>query len=587
MIGLAVLLGLQEPSVLARRCGQEIDWRRTLEEAAAEARALGRPILWYIPQTENSTMDRKDLVDNTMKMGAWMMPAVIDQVRRRFVPVRMIGRGETARRLKIRRVVFAEPGLAILTPDLEPLHLIEGIWTQNEEWLVHLLESVHPDREPPAPDFRRLLAHRREAEARAAARTDLERGLLELKLGNLAAAEPLLKSSNDPEARYSLGAVEFLTGRSDAARRTWTRLAREAPESRWAWKAAAEAEELGPLVRGFEAIPWLPADAYGAPPRSTHVSRPREAAVARGVRWLLQHQRSSGAWEDSTYVFGGLDSVPNVTTAVTALAAAALLEYRSVDPAGVDAALARAWPYLEDERNTAPADYDELIWAHVYRLDALARRQAAAPDPGTVRLMDRIVGLVAAQQGADGSFHHEYPNPFVAASVIVALEQARAAGATVPPEPARRAAAWLAQRRGDDGTFSYGADGAGGAVEGAAGRMPLCELALAIAGRSDTARLQRAVETSRRHHSRLEAVRKFDDHTDAFRNGGFFFWYDLYGRALAASRLDAGPRRAELDSLVRIVLMIGELDGAWVDSHELGKSYGTAMALLVLKTAAK
>ena len=33
------------------------------------------------------------------------------------------------------------------------------------------------------------------------------------------------------------------------------------------------------------------------------------------------------------------------------------------------------------------------------------------------------------------------------------------------------------------------------------------------------------------------------------------------------------------------VLKIGEIDGSFVDSHELGKSYGTGMALMVLKNS--
>jgi hypothetical protein len=31
------------------------------------------------------------------------------------------------------------------------------------------------------------------------------------------------------------------------------------------------------------------------------------------------------------------------------------------------------------------------------------------------------------------------------------------------------------------------------------------------------------------------------------------------------------------------VLETSEIDGCWVDSHELGRVYGTAMALLTLK----
>jgi hypothetical protein len=35
--------------------------------------------------------------------------------------------------------------------------------------------------------------------------------------------------------------------------------------------------------------------------------------------------------------------------------------------------------------------------------------------------------------------------------------------------------------------------------------------------------------------------------------------------------------------MVEHVMKIGEWDGTWIDSHEMGKSYGTAMALLTLK----
>ena len=92
--------------------------------------------------------------------------------------------------------------------------------------------------------------------------------------------------------------------------------------------------------------------------------------------------------------------------------------------------------------------------------------------------------------------------------------------------------------------------------------------------------LAASLDTSFKHHPLLERIRKYDDHADAYHNGGFFFWYDQYGRAVAAK---AACNTEAMKKQRDIVLQIPEIDGCWVDSHELGRVYGTAMALLTLK----
>ena len=62
--------------------------------------------------------------------------------------------------------------------------------------------------------------------------------------------------------------------------------------------------------------------------------------------------------------------------------------------------------------------------------------------------------------------------------------------------------------------------------------------------------------------------------------GGFFFWYDMRGRS-EAIRAILGPKREMLaEQQQKIIAGLPELDGCFVDSHELGRCYGTAMALL-------
>ena len=116
--------------------------------------------------------------------------------------------------------------------------------------------------------------------------------------------------------------------------------------------------------------------------------------------------------------------------------------------------------------------------------------------------------------------------------------------------------------------------------------MPACELALLVAGHSDQERLRKALDTSFKHHGLLEAVRKYDDHSDRYGNGGFFFWYDMYGRTEAIKNVkNDNARESYREKMRRLVLELPETDGGFVDSHELGKTYGTAMGLICLKAA--
>ena len=149
----------------------------------------------------------------------------------------------------------------------------------------------------------------------------------------------------------------------------------------------------------------------------------------------------------------------------------------------------------------------------------------------------------------------------------------------------------LALCRSENGAFSYGMRRRGGgrgrpaSYEGSAGRMPFCELALLLSGKSDQGRLKSAIEISFKHHHLLEKIRKYDDHADRYHNGGFFFWHDILGRTMAISKIkDPQLRKRFAERQLELILAIPEIDGGFVDSHELGKTYGTAMALICIRS---
>ncbi len=593
---------------LSRKCGSEIEWMTDEGDAAAAAQKKGCPILWYVFTVANSPMDRKDVVDDYMKCGPWMMRDVVDLVKRRFVALRKGGSGDLAKKCGVARLEFVEPGIVFLTPDLKPIHRIDRLSTFQEDWLVDLLRAVLKKAGRAEPSFEQQLKeakspidrarlHRRMRKpddawkeldgAGDSAEANIERGWLALRQGDAGKAVEHLKLVDRAEAQYLQGAALFMLNKDDEGMDLWRKCATDAM-SPWAWKAAAELSGRGPFYRCFEEMAWVP----DATELATSSTRPRtakeiELVTKRSVALLLRTQRANGSWNDSNYEFGGKDSLPNVYMAGTALAVAALHAWRDIDATGIDGAIDRAWGFMVDEKNMATNDEDEVIWGYAYRLTAFARLAADAKrKDDCVKKMNEIVGLIEKLQKRTGIWRHEYEAPFTTATVLHSLWEAKQAGATVADAMMKKGADALASCRNKKGVISYEYPAQGHVVEQSAGRMPICELALRLCGQSDEVRLRMAVEKSFELHGLLERVRKYDDHADQYQNGGFFFWYDMVGRTEAIRRLK-GERPKLLEKQRDLALSITEIDGCFVDSHELGKTYGTAMGLLTLKLCGK
>ncbi|HLF93147.1 MAG TPA: hypothetical protein VJB14_06785 [Planctomycetota bacterium] len=533
---------------IAAKCGTEIPWLTSMTDATVKARATKRPIAWWVPTLEGTPMDRKLVLERYMLAGPFMMPGVVELLRDRFVPLRLAGDPGFHKAYGVELLEFIEPGLVFLDGDGKLIHKVDRISTFNEEWFVQLLRGV-------------LKKSGAEAGEKP---VELDAARQAIRDGK---PDPsLFDKQEGPEARYFHGVALHLVGRDGEGRAEW----RKVKEGRWSWKAAAELARDGPFVRGFETYERPPAESLEGLPTSTTLPA-KKVDVARAVRFLLQTQRANGAWDDSNYNFGGDDSLPNVHMAGTALAAMALREWGAADE--VKAALAKAEAYLKDETKVAAKDTDEIAWAYAYRILYFAKTE----DKKTLATLVRM--LCVLQKGT-GTWYHEYDNPFVTATALHALHEAKKAGADVPDATLKRGAAALKSTRDRQGMFAYEYPGRGGAPEGAAGRAPFCEFALHLSGLSKKEAVAGSLAESFKHHARLEKVRKYDDHADAHHNGGFFFWYDQLGRALAASAIGDA---ASLARQKEIVLAIPEIDGCWVDSHELGRSYGTAMALLTLK----
>ena len=173
---------------------------------------------------------------------------------------------------------------------------------------------------------------------------------------------------------------------------------------------------------------------------------------------------------------------------------------------------------------------------------------------------------------------------------LIALSAAKRAGVIPEDLPAaiERGVKSLLICRTTEGAYSYNQPRRGKArasVEGSVGRTPRGELALMLWSPEDSIGLEKAVALSFDNEEHLLPAQKYDDHTSSYGYGGFFFYYDLLARTEAIAALPKGAaRKASATQQHAQIMNLPEFDGAFMDSHEIGRCYGTGMALWCLAT---
>jgi hypothetical protein len=575
-----------KPGKAASRIGTAIAWVPSWDEACQLSKESGKPIFWYVPTVPGTFMDRKVEIDRYMLAGPFSNPKVIEHLNRSFIPTRGAPNAQLAEQFKLLPYQFVEPGFLVLDSGLEVKQRVDHLTTLHADW------------------FARLVGVPQEAFVLPQEPHPLDLAWEAFRDGAQSADIPELDPQHERVAESLLlkGMFAFRRGEHATARAAWQKASELQPDSPAAWKAAAEAEGLGPFVRGFE--PWnrLPERAWLAGSASVGSAAPSETygeaeLWQRGVEFLLEMQREDGGVVDSDYDFGGYDSLPNVHVAITSLCGLALLDAKSRLPAEwqpqLDDAIGQAAAYVCHEDNLNPNDQDEILWAYAYRTRFLARLCMTLPENQSaawrIQLQTATEKLESIQLKT-GGWAHEYANPFVTATALAALYVAQQAGAKVDSEKLAAGLAALQSDRFPNGAYPYNSQRRRRPAERngelpdtapSAGRMAIGELALWYWRKIDQAQLQTAAQISLAGQQYLDVAYKYDNHTSTMAYGGFFFWYDLRARAELISQIEDPEVRHRLAASQRkIMLQLPEVDGRFVDSHELGRCYGTAMALL-------
>lgn len=617
-----------------RRALPECDRRTLLDEARAKARQAKKPIFWYAYRFAGAQMYRPNLVDSYMMQVVFSDEDIVNMLNLRCIPLRLACDKSITEVTQLKALDCVEPAVVLLDAEGNVLWKIDRIRTFDADWFAFQirealkkhapkpshgsaedlirwgdLDGARDELEPKSDArskyllgtvYRRLRQPDKARAALAEAKKDeaiaplaqVEEALIAMKQGRLDEArkgfEAAPQSERKPEARYYAACLDLLEGREKEAFDGWRALA---GDTRWGWRASSQLTKHrdttpdGAMIHAFETLVWGPEGTYAPMATTTWARTDKDVADVskRAVEFLLRHQRADGSWSDTRYAFWDTPAIlPNVRVAVTALAAAALLDWRAVDPERIDKALEKAEKYILDEAHMARGRNEEC-YADAYKLVYLSKKNSQE----AVGSMNAIVEKIARRQTKDGYWAHEYPNAFCTAAVVQCLLIARKAGAKIPDKMLKLSGEALKDSRSGNGTFGYDSGRGGNAsAKDSSARSALCESALFLVGESTKEAILKALEDYWKYFDRQERIRKCDFHSDG-ELGGFFFFHGVYHTTEAVKLLDEKERAAHMGRLLEQIVKFPEIDGSFIDDHELGKSYGTAMALLALKNASK
>ncbi len=608
--------------------------------AKAKAKEQSRLILWYVFRVAGVQMYRSPLPDGYMMQTMFSDPEIVELVNRRFVPVRLFADGALGAEVGIKALEFVEPGLVFCDADGKVVHKIDRIRTFSPDWflsvLVAVLKKSGSDKvagsaeelmlagdydgataaleKAENPYLLACLKRRmHDAEGALAALdkakagdglVETERGVILVRQGRFEEAEKVLeeaakvKSARQAEAKYYLAAARRFLGQDADAAKAFASLVKDHADSPWGWRAAAcinkskDTTPDGGLVHAFEDLAFAPAfgDKLPADTNWTRGEKDLDDVVKHAVEFILRHQREDGCWNDTRYAYWPNPNIlPNTRVAISSLCCAALLEWRDVDPKRIDKALEKGEKYILDEKNMLRKNNEES-YADSYRLLYLARKHLNAKgEAGKAAAKKACAGPLTGLlnlQAKDGSWAHEYPNPWSTGVAIQSIYLTKKMGVGIPDEVLTKSAQLLQKNRSKEGGFPYEFGRGPSSSKDSMGRGPVCEAAMLIGGTGKIEQIEASLANWWEKYNEIAIVRRNDFHSNG-ELAGFFFYHDIFHSSEAATMLGQKARDEQMEKFLKLVLSLPEVDGSFVDSHEMGKTYGSAMALLTVKNCVR
>lgn len=378
-------------------------------------------------------------------------------------------------------------------------------------------------------------------------------------------------------------------------------------------------QTASPSVSPYPLATKGPKPAAITPPSETEI----QAALERGIDFLLEIQLQSGAWGSArrTKDLNVYAPVPGshhaFRTAVTSLVLMALIESqdRLDGPRWeeVNTAIERGQSWLlehADDLRRAEAEAIYNVWGHSYAIHAITRLHARAE--GNEKLQQQLIKLLEYQvdrlrryQSINGGWayydmeaHTRRPSSssisFTTATALIALKEAEQLGVAFPEKRTQQAIDSMVRQRFPDFAYAYGeylkmAPRYGiNRPAGSLGRSQACNLALRLYGdKLITDEVFKAwLNRLFARNGWLSIGRKYPvPHESHFAIAGYFYYYGHFYAAMCIQQLPAAEQGYFKDHLAHILLPLQEKDGSWWDYplYDYHQQYGTAMAVYTLR----
>ncbi|MGD0381926.1 MAG: prenyltransferase/squalene oxidase repeat-containing protein [Thermoguttaceae bacterium] len=374
-----------------------------------------------------------------------------------------------------------------------------------------------------------------------------------------------------------------------------------AGEEKPALKKTSPLAETGPRPRPVAAPPAAEID----------------AAIGRGLEFLLKTQNKNGSWGSADIYRPGdiYAPVPGshhaFRAAVTAMCISALIEVGGDRPEIVKSLdRAETWLFqnLPHVRRATP-DVFYNVWTHAYSLQALAHMLGRKTDDADRarkihELIRQQIDLLDRYETVDGGWGYydfkaytkkpsDSSNCFVTAAVLIGLAEAKKVGEDAPQRLIDRGKASIIRQRKPDFAYDYGEylkyvpqmpiNMPGGSL----GRSQACNAAMRIWGDAQVtdAIIINWLDRLFARNGWLDMGRKRPvPHESWFQVAGYFFYFGHYYAARCIELLPEADHPAFQDQLAHVLLAVQEKDGSWWDFplYNYHQQYGTAFALMSL-----
>lgn len=376
-----------------------------------------------------------------------------------------------------------------------------------------------------------------------------------------------------------------------------------------------------PLVASLLLLAVIPSASARETPDPLPEATPAaiDAAIRRGVDFLLARQNPNGSWGSARRtkdlnIYAPLPGAHQAYLAGTSgLALTGLIDAADPRPE-VDAAIAKAAAWTASElpklrRADQTTTYN--VWGHAYGLRAMTRLYQRETDPAKkaewIRLGQEQIGLVERYEDVNGGWGYldvfdelttrkpsGIPTSFTTASVLLAMDHARAVMGVKPDDKlVKHAIAGINAQRTPDFSYVYSfnhrmrprADI--NLPAGSLGRSQACNAALRVFGEKTVTDevLTTWADRFLDREGFLSNVRKRPvPHEGQFHIAGYFYYYGIYYFTESVRLLPREKHAAYAKRLAAILLERQEKDGSWWDYplYDYHQAYGTGYSLMAL-----